>query len=129
MAGRRGGYLLAREPAAIRLGAVVEATIGEVCLVECVRDPAICARAGRCETRVLYGLLNRRIEETLESLTLADLMDPDWLALNGGIELDALATVPDGPDPCSAPHGPLRGRPRGRRTTVAREAAERSPSG
>ena len=49
----------------------------------CVRNPALCERAARCETRALYCLLNQRIEDTLQSVTLADLMDADWLAVHG----------------------------------------------
>jgi len=130
VAGRKGGYLLGLEPTEIRIGDVVEASIGEVCLVDCVRHPSLCERAIRCETRALYCLLNDRIEETLQSLTLADLMDEDWLAEHGGITPADLATAPDGPDPCSASHGPRRGRRRTPKTpAVPGETAERSPTG
>jgi len=130
VAGRKGGYLLGKDPSQIRIGAVVEASIGEVCLVECVRDPSLCERAVRCETRALYSLLNQRIEDTLQSLTLADLMDADWLAVHGGITPEDLATAPDGPDPCSASRGPRRGRRRTRKAQAsANEAPERSPPG
>jgi Rrf2 family protein len=130
VAGRKGGYLLGMPPAEIRIGDVVEASIGEVCLVDCVKTPSLCERAVRCETRALYCLLNDRIEETLQSLTLADLMDEDWLAEYGGITPADLAAAPDGPDPCSTSHGPRRGRRRTRKTPVAPgETAERSPTG
>ena len=130
VAGRKGGYLLGSEPTEIRIGDVVEASIGEVCLVDCVRDPSLCERAIRCETRALYCVLNQQIEDTLQSLTLADLMDEDWLAEHGGITPADLATAPVGPDPCSTSHGPRRGRPRTRKMPVAAgETAERSPTG
>jgi Rrf2 family protein len=130
VAGRKGGYMLGAAPSEIRIGDVVEASIGEVCLVDCVRQPSLCERAIRCETRALYCLLNDRIEETLQSLTLADLMDEDWLATHGGITPADLATAPDGPDPCSSSHGPRRGRRRNPRTPVtAGDTAERSPTG
>jgi Rrf2 family cysteine metabolism transcriptional repressor len=130
VAGRKGGYLLGSETAQIRVGDVVEASIGEVCLVDCVRDPSLCERAVRCETRALYCLLNDRIDETLHSVTLSDLMDEDWLAAHGGITPADLATAPDGLDPCSTSHGPRRGRRRTRKTPVAAgETAERSPTG
>lgn len=130
VAGRAGGYLLRRPPSDIQIGEVVRASIGEVCLVECVKSPALCARAPRCETRALYCLLNTRIEEVLESLTLADLLDPRWLAENGGMVRGPLALPPEGPDPCTAAHGPRPGRPRTpkRRSTV-QKVAERSPVG
>jgi Rrf2 family cysteine metabolism transcriptional repressor len=130
VAGRKGGYMLGSEPGEIRVGDVVEASIGEVCLVDCVRQPSLCERAARCESRALYCLLNQRIEDTLQSLTLADLMDADWLALHGGITPAGLASAPDGPDPCSAAHGPRRGRRRTRKTPAsAGKNVERSPGG
>jgi Rrf2 family protein len=130
VAGRKGGYVLGTAPSEIRIGDVVEASIGEVCLVDCVREPSLCERAARCETRALYCLLNQRVEDTLQSVTLADLMDADWLEVHGGITPADLASAPEGPDPCSASHGPRRGRRRASKTpAVASGAAERSPRG
>lgn len=132
VAGRTGGYVLRRSPTEIRVGDVVRASIGEVCLVECVKSPSLCARAPRCETRALYCLLNSRIEEVLESLTLADLMDPRWLALNGNIAAEDVAASPDEPDPCTAAHGPRPGRPSKRKKSPrsgAMRVVERSPAG
>jgi Rrf2 family protein len=114
VAGRKGGYMLGRRPSEIRVGDVFEASIGEVCLVDCVKDPSICGRAERCETRALYCLLNRKVEEILNSLTLADLLDPNWVSEHGGLSPEQVGFIPDGPDPCTAPHGPRRGRKRTR---------------
>lgn len=130
VAGRTGGYVLRKAPSEIRVGDVVRASIGEVCLVECVKSPSLCARAPRCETRALYCLLNSRIEELLESLTLSDLLDPEWLAQNGTITGEDLAAAPDGPDPCTAAHGPRPGRPRKPKGRAGpRRVAERSHAG
>jgi Rrf2 family protein len=114
VAGRKGGYMLGRSPSEIRVGDVFEASIGEICLVDCVKDPSICGRAERCETRALYCLLNRKLEELLHSLTLGDLLDPNWVCEHGGVSPEQLGFIPDGPDPCTAAHGPRRGRKRGR---------------
>jgi Rrf2 family cysteine metabolism transcriptional repressor len=112
IAGRNGGYMLGRPPSEIRVGDVFEASIGQICLVDCVRDPSICARAERCETRSLYCLLNQQIEELLSSLTLAHLLDPNWVSEHGGVSPEQVGFIPDGPDPCTAAHGPRRGRKR-----------------
>ena len=117
--GRNGGYVLRKPPSEIRVGDVVQASIGAVCLVDCVRTPSLCARAPRCETRALYCLLNSRIEELLDSLTLADLLDADWLERSGALSGDELVAAPEGPDPCTASHGPRRGRPRARKRALA----------
>jgi Rrf2 family iron-sulfur cluster assembly transcriptional regulator len=76
VAGRRGGYLLAREPAAITLAEVIEATIGPICVVDCVDSPEDCPRAENCECRLVYQLINHRITDVLQEYSLADLLDP-----------------------------------------------------
>jgi len=83
VSGRRGGYRLAVDASEITVGAVVEATIGPVCVVDCVEDPAGCPRSGFCEARVVYSLINNRISEVLHTYTLADLLEPSWLDDHG----------------------------------------------
>jgi Rrf2 family protein len=124
VAGRRGGYLLARDPADIRVRDMFEASIGEVNLVDCVRDPSLCRRAERCETRALYSLLTRKLEEVLDSLTLADLLDPEWVSRHGGVSPEQLASLPDGIDPCTRPSGRRRGRKRASRPALEITPAE-----
>jgi Rrf2 family protein len=77
--GRHGGFKLARPAAEISIGDIVEATIGRVCIVDCIEDPASCSRASFCECRPLYGLINHRIAVVLRSFTIADLLDSDRL--------------------------------------------------
>ncbi len=76
VAGRRGGYLLARAPGEISLASVIEATIGPICVVDCVDSPEECPRAEDCECRLVYRLINSRITGVLEEYTLSDLLDP-----------------------------------------------------
>ena len=121
VAGRKGGYRLARPADKIKVGELIEASIGPICLVDCVLEPKICARAPRCETRALYCLVNDKITEALSGLTLADLLDPAWVALHGGSSVEAAAAIPTGPDPCTAPHGPRRGRKPANRLRVLAE--------
>jgi Rrf2 family protein len=110
VAGRKGGYKLARPATEIRVGELIDASIGPISLVDCVTDPSICERSSRCETRALYCLVNKSITEALSNLTLADLLDPAWVALHGGGTYEDACAIPEGPDPCTAPHGPRRGR-------------------
>jgi Rrf2 family protein len=119
ISGRNGGYRLAATASDIRVSDVIEASIGPVCIVDCVADPSICRRASHCECRALYCLVNRRIAEELESLTLADLLDPAFVAEHGGFSLEQTGHIPEGPDPCTVSHGRRRGRPR----TPARDLA------
>jgi len=71
--GRCGGYVLSRRPDEIRVGQIVEATIGPISIVDCVLDPGTCVLSESCECRGPYCLLNDKIREVLHGFTLADL--------------------------------------------------------
>ena len=45
---------------------IIEATIGPVCVVDCIDEPEACLRAEYCECRVVYTMINRRIGEVLD---------------------------------------------------------------
>jgi Rrf2 family cysteine metabolism transcriptional repressor len=93
VAGRYGGYRLSESPAHITVGAIVEATIGPICVVDCVDDPGSCARAEMCECRTVYSIINERVAEVLREYTLADLLDPSWIT-GGGIPSDRSRDLP-----------------------------------
>jgi len=100
VAGRHGGYRLAAPASEITVRKIIEATIGPVCVVDCVDDPESCSRAEFCESRVVYALLNQRIAQVLDDFTLEDLLDPSWirdheLELVGGREIPSAKTGPD----------------------------------
>lgn len=76
VSGRSGGYRLSRPADQISIGEIIEATIGPICLVDCLDDPDSCVKASGCECRLIYSLINHRITEVLRSFTLADLVDP-----------------------------------------------------
>jgi Rrf2 family protein len=73
--GARGGYELARPPEQISLKEIVDTLDGESCLVDCVKDSKLCARAPLCASRDLWAILGGKISETLSSMTLAALAD------------------------------------------------------
>ncbi len=79
VAGRHGGYRLSEGPSNITVGQIVEASIGPICLVDCLEDPMTCPRAEFCECRIVYALINERISEVLQEYTLEDLLDPSWV--------------------------------------------------
>jgi Rrf2 family protein len=83
VAGRHGGYKLSSPPNEITIRQIIEATIGPVCVVDCIDEPEACTRADYCECRVVYALINLRIAEVLEEFTLADLADPSWMRERG----------------------------------------------
>jgi Rrf2 family protein len=73
LSGKDGGYVLAKPAGQIRVGDIIEATIGPINIVECVRVPDSCKMADSCECRPLYVSLNEKITEALNTITLADL--------------------------------------------------------
>lgn len=79
VAGRHGGYRLAKPASEITIRQILEATIGPVSVVDCVEEPEACLRAEYCECRLVYALINQRIGEVLDEFTLADLANPRWL--------------------------------------------------
>jgi Rrf2 family protein len=83
VAGRHGGYTLAAPADQITIRQIIEATIGPVCVVDCIDEPEACPRADFCECRIVYALINLRIGEVLEEFTLADLADPSWMRETG----------------------------------------------
>ncbi len=93
VAGRSGGYRLARPAGKITVGDIIEATIGPVCLVDCIEEPDSCLRVEYCECRVVYSLINYRIREVLHGYTLTDLLDPSWINSVGG-EVAQLTGIP-----------------------------------
>ena len=78
VSGRAGGYVLARRPEDISIGQIVEAAIGPINIVDCVRQPKICLKSDLCECRWLYTLINNRITAALNEFTLADLAQKNW---------------------------------------------------
>jgi Rrf2 family cysteine metabolism transcriptional repressor len=73
--GPAGGVELARPPADIRLSEIIRLVEGNVEPVDCVGDPAICARSAGCVTRDVWVELERAVMSVLDSVTLQDLAE------------------------------------------------------
>jgi Rrf2 family protein len=74
--GVHGGYTLAKSPAEITLRQIVEPFEGD-CLVDCVNSPAACSRVLTCTSRDVWTLLGGKISETLNGITLEQLLHRD----------------------------------------------------
>lgn len=75
--GPGGGYMLARDAAAIRVGDVVRAVEGPIATVECVipgNEPS-CSRMDSCVAYPLWKRVSEAVTEVLDSVTLKDLRD------------------------------------------------------
>jgi Rrf2 family protein len=71
--GAHGGYNLARSPGEITLRQIVEPLEGD-CLVDCLKNSSACSRVSTCASRDVWALLGGRISETLEGITLEQLV-------------------------------------------------------
>ncbi|MCP4677382.1 MAG: Rrf2 family transcriptional regulator [Deltaproteobacteria bacterium] len=78
IAGRDGGYVLAKKPDAIKLGDIITAAIGEIAVTDCAIGKGACKSGELCNCKSLWTLINHRITETLNDHSLADLLRDDW---------------------------------------------------
>lgn len=72
--GPTGGYRLARSPEQIRLDEVFEILEGSIAVADCLDAPGMCKHSGGCATQEVWRQLSRAIEDTLGSISLADLI-------------------------------------------------------
>lgn len=72
--GAYGGYVLSREPGEITVREIIEAVEGPVMFVECLGGGRGCTLAGSCSSKRLWGKLQERVAESLEEMTLEDLI-------------------------------------------------------
>jgi Rrf2 family nitric oxide-sensitive transcriptional repressor len=70
--GRGGGVRLAKDPASMRLGAIVAELEGSGCLVDCRRGP--CPLAGRCLLKSALDVAEHSFIRELDRFTLADVV-------------------------------------------------------
>ena len=72
--GRKGGFMLSKPAAEIRLIDILQVMEGSIALVDCVDNAALCARADACVTRDVWAEMKKAMTEVLESTTLQDLV-------------------------------------------------------
>jgi Rrf2 family iron-sulfur cluster assembly transcriptional regulator len=73
--GPKGGHVLARPPAEFTLAEIVALLEESVSLVECIEHAEICQRADTCPTRLIWKEVAQAMFDTLNSITLADLVE------------------------------------------------------
>lgn len=73
--GKGGGYRLTRSPRDYPISEILRLTEGDLAPVACLECNAEkCVRTADCRTLPMWSELNRRINEYLDSVTIADLM-------------------------------------------------------
>lgn len=73
--GTKGGILLAKPVAEIRMSEVINTLEGPTTLVDCIDEVNLCHRSGFCVTRDFWEELKTAIDGVLESTTLSDLVE------------------------------------------------------
>jgi len=78
--GAQGGYMLAKPPCSVTIGAIITAMEGPIALVDCLLDEAdaenaYCGRAGACVTRSVWAKVCDSISRVLDNITLKDLCE------------------------------------------------------
>ncbi|MBD9361209.1 SUF system Fe-S cluster assembly regulator [Methylomonas fluvii] len=76
MRGAKGGYALAKDPNRISVATVISALEGPIALTECTVSHKSCDQASGCRIQGNWHLINQKIANALESVTLADLILP-----------------------------------------------------
>lgn len=73
--GKGGGYRLSRKPEGYTLAEILRLTEGTLAPVACLEcGAAPCEKAAQCRTLPVWTELDRRINEYLDSVTVADLL-------------------------------------------------------
>lgn len=73
--GKGGGYRLTRKPEDYRISEILRLTEGDLAPVACLECNAEkCKRTAECRTLPMWMELNRRVNEYLDNVTIADLM-------------------------------------------------------
>ena len=76
--GAYGGYSLSLPPEEVTAGDIIRALEGPLVPIKCVDNEdktESCSREGRCAARTVWQKVHERLEEALDSMTLADLTD------------------------------------------------------
>jgi Rrf2 family protein len=73
--GAHGGFTLAKPPSEVSIVDILRVLEGPLCLVDCVENPSACERAGGCVARDVWCLTCDTIRRTLETITLAGMIE------------------------------------------------------
>ncbi|MDQ6717652.1 MAG: Rrf2 family transcriptional regulator [Gemmatimonadota bacterium] len=93
--GAHGGYMLSRPAAEISLRDVIHASELETFDVHCISHPVEedrCSSSHNCSIRPVWMMLQRKIDDVLSSVTLADLLE-DEPTVRERVGLPILETV------------------------------------
>ncbi|MEL7610527.1 MAG: Rrf2 family transcriptional regulator [Bacillota bacterium] len=73
--GSFGGYVLCKPPEEYTVGMILRTTEGSLAPVPCVDNSSSCHRAAKCVTIDVYREIQQAIENVVDHITLADLVE------------------------------------------------------
>lgn len=75
--GHQGGYLINGDPKTISVGDILRALEGDLTPVECsgLEEESSCKAAKSCVTKYVWKRINDSMEEAVDGITLAELME------------------------------------------------------
>lgn len=74
--GTNGGYRLASKPEQISVAQIISAMEGPIGITECCTTSETCEQLTHCNISGNWSVINRAIEKTLQTISLADLVSP-----------------------------------------------------
>jgi Rrf2 family protein len=72
--GAQGGYFLSKDPAIITIREIVESLEGGISIVDCATKDDFCSKTSQCATHEVWKRVNDSIINTLNQVTLQDLI-------------------------------------------------------
>jgi Rrf2 family transcriptional regulator, iron-sulfur cluster assembly transcription factor len=72
--GAKGGFRLLRSSDELSLLDVVEATIGEIFLNDCLMNPGVCKRSKACAVNKVWDKARKQLRDTLAAATIDSLL-------------------------------------------------------
>ncbi|MHB9026115.1 MAG: RrF2 family transcriptional regulator [Armatimonadota bacterium] len=75
MRGARGGYILARSPATMTVGEIIEVLEGPIHLTECPSGAGCCGQPEACALVELWTEASEALTRVFQQVTLADLVE------------------------------------------------------
>ena len=76
--GAKGGFNLARRPEELSVSAMITALEGPVALTQCQLGPSLCEHEASCQVQQPWSVINAAVNNTLATITLADLISPGF---------------------------------------------------
>ena len=89
--GTHGGYRLANKPELISVARIISAMEGPIGITECCTTSETCEQLTHCHISGNWGVINRAIEKTLQTISLADLVSPSSELVEMSISVDCSA--------------------------------------